>query len=118
MTLQQAYDKFGGDYKLALTRLPGDAFVSRFAKKFLDDKSFLQLSDALFSGDSEAAFRAAHTLKGVAANLSFAVLYEKSETITEALRGADDVSAALPLFPEVKEAYDNTVSVLKEFFGM
>ena len=35
----------------------------------------------------EAAFRAAHTLKGVAQNLGFQKLYLSSAALTEALRG-------------------------------
>lgn len=42
---------------------------------------------AINSQDWEAAFRAAHTLKGVAQNLGFQRLYLSSAALTEALRG-------------------------------
>mgnify|MGYP000720090130 CR=1 FL=1 len=41
----------------------------RFLRLFPLDDSFPRLSEALGRGDVQAAFRAAHTLKGVAANL-------------------------------------------------
>lgn len=45
------------------------------------------LESAINSQDWEAAFRAAHTLKGVAQNLGFQRLYLSSTALTEALRG-------------------------------
>ena len=65
LSLQQVYDSIGADYKGVLERLPSEDFVRRFALKFLDDQSFAQLQQAMQARDAEAAFRAAHTLKGV-----------------------------------------------------
>lgn len=51
--------------------------------------------EAVDRSDWESAFRAAHTLKGVAQNLGFDRLYAVSVPLTEAMRGAkplDDFS--------------------------
>ena len=50
------------------------------------------LADAIEGQDWEAAFRAAHTLKGIALNLSLVRLAEACAAMTEALRG----SAVMP----------------------
>ena len=49
-------------------------------------KVFENLKKALEEENLEAAFRAAHTLKGVAQNMGFDNLAESSSVLTEALR--------------------------------
>lgn len=69
MTLQEFYARVGGDYNATLSRLPSEALVKKFILKYPCDPSFAQLKDALAAQDWELAFRASHTLKGVAQNL-------------------------------------------------
>lgn len=69
MTLQEFYDRIGGDYKATISRLPSEALIKKFVLKYPGDPSFNQLKDALATQDWELAFRASHTLKGVAQNL-------------------------------------------------
>ena len=71
MTIEQCYEQLHGDYAQVIQRLPSPALVERFLGKFLDDGSFSELTSAMAAGQTEAAFRAAHTLKGVSANLGF-----------------------------------------------
>ena len=113
-SIKEAYEKIGADYEGVVRRLSSDALVARFAGKFLQDQSFAQLEGAMGEGDVQAAFVAAHTLKGVCQNLGFDNLFVPAVEITEALR-ANDMEAARPLFPAVKEQYDLTVSALSEF---
>ena len=47
---------------------PSEALVRKFVLKYPNDPSFGQLKDALAAQDWETAFRASHTLKGVAQN--------------------------------------------------
>ena len=69
MTLDQFYRAAGGTAAEAAPRLGGADATRRFLRLFPLDDSFPQLSEALGRGDVQTAFRAAHTLKGVAANL-------------------------------------------------
>ena len=71
MAIQECYQQLGGDYATLKTRLPSDSLIKRFITKFLDDSSYSELCCALEEGQREEAFRAAHTLKGVCANLGF-----------------------------------------------
>ena len=46
MTIQQCYEKFGGDYEEVLGRFSKEAFIRKFIIKFLSDKAtaiYLQL---------------------------------------------------------------------------
>ena len=99
MTLQEFYDRIGGDYKATISRLPSEALIKKFVLKYPGDPSFNQLKDALAAQDWELAFRASHTLKGVAQNLGMDRLYKTAATLCDAVRGpkppaADDTEAA------------------------
>lgn len=102
----------GVDYDGALARFMGnEGLLTRFLKKFLDDPNFLGLQSALEQGDTEAAFRAAHTLKGVAGNLSLTELYDKAAKISEVLRGGD-LEGAKAILPEVQETYQKIIDAI------
>ena len=62
MTVRECYEKIGSDFDKVLGRLGSEALVKRFAVKFLEDKSFEELTESLKEKDGEDAFRAAHTL--------------------------------------------------------
>ena len=94
ISMREAYEKIGANYDDACARLMGEEMLARFAPKFLDDESVDKLEAAMAAGDTEGAFMAAHTLKGVSQNLGFDNLYEPAVVVTEALRGADAVDGA------------------------
>ena len=87
MTLEQFYTTIGGDYKQTLSRLPSEALVKKFVLKYVDDGTCKELADAIEKKDWTTAFRAAHTLKGIALNLGFDAFYTVSSELTEAMRG-------------------------------
>ena len=108
MTVRECYEKIGSDFDKVLERMGSEALVKRFAIKFLEDKSFEELTESLKEKDGECAFRAAHTLKGVCANL-----YEADSELTEKLRGRQ-TEGSEELYQKVAEVYETTVTVLKE----
>lgn len=113
MTVIECYEKIGGDYENAMSRFKNEALVKRFLPMFLSDPSFRELTDALEKDDVGTAFRAAHTLKGVTANLSLARLNSAAVEITEMLR-AEELLRAKEYFPNVKEAYDKTFEAIEQ----
>lgn len=114
MNLEECYNKIGANYRDLLQRLGSKEFAELFAKKFLDDDSFSNLEKALAAQNAEDAFRAVHTLKGVAQNLSLDNLYRVSFELTENLRGLKINAETQGLFAAVKTEYDVTVAALKE----
>ena len=87
MNLEEFYAQIGGDYADTLQRLCNENMVKKFVKKYQDDPTCADLHNAVEQQDWEAAFRGAHTLKGVAQNLGFERLYQVSAVLTEAMRG-------------------------------
>ena len=70
--------RYGIDYAEAMERFCGnESLFARIAVKYLDDPHVDALEAAMASGDAAAAEREAHSLKGVAGNLSFVRLYDR-----------------------------------------
>lgn len=113
MTTKECYEKMGASYEDVLGRLGSEQMVNRFAKKFLSDKSFENLGEALGRKDVNEAFRAAHTLKGVCVNLGFDNLYKVSSELTEILR-AGKLDGTDELFSEVEKQYGITTAAIRE----
>lgn len=114
MTIQECYTALEGDYQEVLGRLYSEALVKKFVVKFLADQSYQLLEGSLKADHYEEAFRAAHTLKGVAQNLGFTKLYQSSHQITEALRTGNYDQAA-QLFPAVEADYAQTVAAIQTY---
>ena len=112
MTVKECYEQMGSNYNNVLERLGSEALVKRFAIKFKDNPSFMNLTNALEAGDADEAFRAAHTLKGICLNLGFDKLYEASAALTELLRGREMQQGYKELYRAVKEQYDITLAAV------
>lgn len=113
MTIQEFYLRVGGSWEDTLRRLPGEAFVRRFLLRYLQDPSFDQLERAVEGADWEAAFRAAHTLKGVAQNLGLGDLYQAAAGLTEALRPGRPLEDPEAL-AAVRAAQERAVEAIRE----
>ena len=119
MTIQECYQKLGGDYAQVEKRLPGIHLIRRFIAKFLDDGNYPELCRAMEQGQTEEAFRAAHTLKGVSANLGFDRLPASSGELTELLRGRTDgiPTEAVPLLDMVRQDYELTADAIRAYLN-
>ena len=117
MTIRECYAMLGGNYDEILERLSNESMVEKFVGFFLNDESYATLDKAMQDRNKEEAFRAAHTLKGVCANLSFTDLFQASSNLTEELRKpADEISAeADQLFEKVKVEYDRTTNAIHAY---
>ncbi len=117
MTIQECYQRMGGDYNEVVTRLLNERLVARFVCRFPEDRSYEQLVTCMKEGDREGAFRAAHTLKGVCQNLGLGQLKVSVELLTELLRPATEgISGhAAEVFQMVQENYRSTLNTINAF---
>ena len=117
MSIEECYQEMGGSYADVSARLPSPSLVQRFVCKFPEDKSFEALESAMESGSREGAFRAAHTLKGVCANLSFSRLLHSASALTEILRPESPAipESAFALMDQVRCDYAVTVGAIRRF---
>jgi HPt (histidine-containing phosphotransfer) domain-containing protein len=78
-------------------------FYLRMVGKALEDTGVDRLDAAIAAKDYDEAFRCAHAMKGVFANLSLTPLLEPVEEITELLRAHTDTDYSA-LMARIKDA--------------
>lgn len=117
MTTGECYDRLGGDYADICQRFKTEARIQKFLGMLLRDTSYSNLCAALNEGDYESAFRAAHTLKGVALNLGLGRLAKSSSELTEALRAGRENEAVQPLFLLLEHDYREMCETVKALLG-
>lgn len=114
--LRDFYRLTGSDSDEIINRFNGNPeTVKRFVLKFPSDNSFSRLKAFLTVNDTQEAFRAAHTLKGICANLGFTRLYRLASDITELLR-SEKSGEAKTLFPKLETEYLHVLESMKLIF--
>ena len=113
MKLEEFFRCTGGSYEDAKARFQSDERIIRFLRMLPGDDSMDNLTAAVEANDPQTAFRAAHTLKGVALNLGLTALAEQSSAMTEALRGKD-VMPEPAMYESVLREYRRARAALDE----
>jgi HPt (histidine-containing phosphotransfer) domain-containing protein len=109
-------EKYGIDTKSGIARFSGNqTLYEKFLKRFLDDKNFEKLQAALETDNIEEAYTAAHTIKGVAGNLSIDSVYNASMPLNEVLKSGDLQTAKI-LFVDFRKLYDLAIEGIKTAF--
>ena len=92
----------GCDVDGALVRfLNKEDFYAKCYKKFLDDPAFSGLDEALQAKNVDVAFRHAHTLKGLMANMGLTPLHDMAVKIVEPLRAGEYSDELVEIFRQM-----------------
>lgn len=86
-----------------------EPFYLKIVGMVLADANFEALKQAMAARDAGALFNAAHALKGATGNASLTPIYEPACTLTELLRGRDDIpedGTCERLVSEITRQYD------------
>lgn len=116
MELREIYENLGGNYDSVMCRLHDENKVIKYLLRFMDYHYDELIQNALDEGDYEVAFREAHNLKGLCANLNLDAFEVSASELTEALRGKTIEGDITALVKAMKQDYDRTalaLSVLK-----
>ena len=106
--------QIGVDIEGGLERFMGnEALFWKCLCRFPADTSFQNLESALVAQDLQAAFMAAHTLKGLSGNLALNAVFQASLPVVEALR-CGNLDQAIACMPVLRNSYENTVIVLSD----
>lgn len=103
---------YGIDYEDAMDRMDNDGDLYKtLALKYLDNAKYADLVAALEVKDFDEAYKAAHSIKGVAGNLSFARLFDVSSAMSEALFQGE-YQAAEGMLGDLKAANEKVIEGL------
>ena len=84
---REIFEVYGADYNSTMARFMGkEAMYLKFLDMLFKDDNLEKLGTALEQQDYEAAFAAAHTLKGVVGNMGLTPLFNAVCAIVESFR--------------------------------
>ncbi|MCM1496177.1 MAG: Hpt domain-containing protein [Bacteroides sp.] len=118
--LKEQLKNVGVDVDTGLKRfMNNEALYMKFLNKFLTEPTYEQLQECIQKEDYPEAFRQAHTLKGVSANLSLTLLADSVSRLVELLRNCENPTEEISVkakeyMNEITEKYLEVSSVLKE----
>lgn len=112
---EKIFEEYGGDYNATMARFmgKGSLYMKIFGMLFRDDNLQI-LGKALEEGDLDAAFMAAHTLKGVSGNLGLTPFYDAVCRMVEPLRGREERADYQELYQEVLDEFTKVEGLWNE----
>lgn len=86
MTIQELYDRIGGNYEHAMQIMRMDKMIGKYLLKLTESGVYEDFRAACDSMDAARLFETAHAMKGVCANLGLDDLAAAVSEITEEFR--------------------------------
>lgn len=111
-------EEMGMDVDTTVKRFMGnEALYLKFLYKYQNDQSVVSIQQHINDQNAEEAFKSAHTLKGVAANLGLDPIAQHASDIVELLRGKSqfsevDTDKLNALNAELRTIHEALISVL------
>ena len=112
MNVEECYAKIDESYADAARLFKTDERIIKYFKIIQKDTNLDALCNALEQNDYETAFRAAHTLKGLALNMQFTALADEVSALTELLRSRKANANIMPLLSKTKQTYQTILSYI------
>ena len=107
MNIQEFYDSVS-------SRMMGNQkLVEKFVRKFLEDPTYKQIKESVEKMDYDEILRATHTMKGIASNLEFTQLQQKSAKAVDMIR-AGEKETVLPVIDEIEKEYQKVVDAIQK----
>ena len=112
--IREKLEGVGVDVNDLMERLMGNmTLISRFFKRFPDDASYERMVAGIEKGDVEEAFRGAHSLKGVCANLSMKRFLTVLNPLVDKLREGQ-LDGVQVMLSSVDEEYRKIVTMIQD----
>lgn len=103
---KEAFEAYGADYTETMNRfVNNETLYLKLLSMLFEDDSLRQLGGALERKDWNAAFEAAHALKGVVGNMGLTPLYKAVCRIVEPLRNGEERDDYSLLYQAVCEEF-------------
>ena len=114
MNLKECYKAMDGDYEDVMGRLPREASIIKFLRRFAENKEFEELKEAVRAENYQRVFELSHDLKGMAANLGIKAFGTLASQICEQTRNRVPDEGFEQLMLQAGEAYDRTIAAIAE----
>lgn len=113
--MREKLEAVGVEYDEVLKRFMGkEDFYLRMLKKFLDDKNYEGLKQAVEQKNWTEAFTHAHTVKGLCGNLGLGGILQYVVPLTEEVRQEPyDEERIVGYMEDVSKAYVETIEVIQ-----
>ena len=119
MTIQQLYDRIGGNYEHAVRIMKKDKLIDKYVRKLKDSNVGDALAQAGETMDAVKLFESAHAMKGVCANLGLDALANAADEITEEFRAGNPRTLSDEAVREkvagILQRYRDTVEDIAEY---
>ena len=119
MTIQQLYDRIGGNYEHAVRIMKKDKLIDKYVRKLKDSNVGDALAQAGETMDAVKLFESAHAMKGVCANLGLDALASVADEITEEFRAGNPRTLSDEAVREkvagILQRYRDTVEGIAEY---
>lgn len=112
MTIRELYDAVGGDYDDFLKRIPREDLIGKLVVKYARSERFAELFAAYEAKDYKKVFDVSHTIKGMAANISFTEARNTMSEICEAVRNGEPKEDIGPLLKTAETQYRTLLELL------
>ena len=89
MTIQELYERIGGNYDQAVRVMKSERLIDKYIRKLKDSKVGETLAEAGESMDAVKLFESAHAMKGICSNLGLDALAKAADEITEEFRAGN-----------------------------
>ncbi len=108
-------NKAGINAQVGVKRFAGnEGLYVKYLAKFPQDEIFLKLEEQWGQENYQEVFTLAHSLKGMAGNLSLESFLTKLNEFVECLRNGKNLSQAKELYPVLVEEYQKVLTAIDE----
>ena len=114
MNLKECYAVMNSDYDEVMARLPREASVIKFLRKFAIDTEFSKMLEAFEQKNYEVVFSTTHNLKGVCGNLSLKPLAKACSEICEEVRHGAPKEDITPMVEAARQQHACVIAAIAE----
>ena len=114
MKLKECYTVMHGDYDDVMLRLPREASIIKFLRRFAENTEFEELKSAAVAKDYKRVFELSHDLKGMAANLSISAFGKQVSDICEQTRNREPDAGFEEMLAQADEEYKTVLAAIAQ----
>lgn len=112
MELKEFYKEIGADADVVIKRMGlTEKHLKKYLRKFMDNQEYKKLSKAVAEQDYYNVEWAAHTIKGVTANLGLTILFDDFQKIVDSVRNEKNKDIDR-LYQDASVDYEHVMNLL------